>query len=176
MKYIVVNEKNLTVDVVDDYPESEFFVPTELKPLHRKLSPLERVVYYDFLYPARYEEDKITYPGLKKKRVHIKYKLIEPPPWMIAMAYIMWEAIMQGLTWAAVKALVWSAMAKLASFGVAPARTKAEMKTHVNFPWARYGTDEKKQRDLFIGLRRIYMKMSERGRRDVANSVITENS
>jgi hypothetical protein len=176
VKYIVVSEDDLSVDVVRDHPASGFVVPVKLKAIYRKLSPFESMVYYDFLYPARYEEDKIKYPGLKQKGIYTRYKLIEPPPWMIAMAYIMWEGIIEGLVWDAVKAMVWSAMAKLSSFGVAPGTTQAEKETQVGFSWARYGTDGRKQRDMFIGLKRIYMEMSEDQRREVTRSVITDNS
>jgi hypothetical protein len=175
MRYIVVSKESLTIDVAEDYRESGFLVPVELKALNRKLSPLESLVYYNFLYPARYEEDKIKYPGLEQKGIYERYKLIEPPPWMIAVAYIMWAGIIQGLAWDAVKPMVWSAMANLASFGLAPGEDKVE-KTQVSFSWARYGTDERKQRDMFIGLKRIYKEMSEDQRRDITNSVIMENS
>ena len=159
-----------------EHPESGFVVPVKLKALYRKLSPFESMVYHDFLYPARYEEDKMKFPGLKQKGMYDRYKLIEPPPWMIAIAYIMWESIIEGLVWDAVKPMVRSAMAKLSSFGVAPGITKAEKATLGNFPWEGYGTDERKQRDMFIGLKRIYKEMSEDQRRKVASSVITDNS
>ena len=176
VKYIVVSKDDLSLKVVRDPPESGFVVPVKLKALYRRLSPLESIVYNDFLYPARYEEDKIKFPGLKQEGMYLRYKLIEPPPWMIAIAYVMWEGITKGLVWDALKPMIWSAMAKLSSFGVAPGTANAEKETQRNFPWERYGTDGRKQRDMFVGLKRIYMEMSEDQRREVASSVITDNS
>jgi hypothetical protein len=176
VKYIVISKDDLSVDVVKDHPESGFVVPVKLKAINRKLSPFERMVYYDFLYPARYEEDRIKYPGLKQKGIYTRYKLIEPPPWMIAMAYVMWEGIIEGLAWDAVEPMVWSAMTKLSSFGVAPGTTQAEMETQAGFSWARYGTDPRKRRDMFIGLKRLYTDMSEDKRREVTRSVILDDS
>ena len=174
MRYIVVSRDNLSVNLVEDHPEAGFIVPVRLKPLYRELSPLEDVIYHEILYPAKHEENKIRYPGMGQTGIRTGYKLIEPPPWMIAMAYIMWEAITQDLDWAAVRTLVRSAMAELATLGVAPGEEEGQTRIHGGFAWAKYSIDEKKQRDLFIGLKRIYGRMSEEQRRDVANSVIVE--
>ena len=169
MKYILINRKNLSVDVSKKPSKKTFAIPSKLKSTFRDLSPLQSLIYYKILYPAKSAEDK-------KKGIKVTYLLYHPDPWMIAIAYIMWEGIIQGFTWDSTKLLIDSALEKLVSFKLAPnlssSKRKKSKKSQLGFHWARYGTDGNLQHEMFIGLKSLHEKMSKKERKKIKKSVI----
>ena len=144
MKYIHVDRKDFTLELsATEFKESVFVIPLEIDTIFRDLSPIENAIYYGVLYPAKHAEDKLRYPHDEKKGIHRGYKLAEPQPWLIALGFIMWQGIVQGLSWDIVKLSVQQALHKLASFGLAPADRKTQKKLskerQVGFSWIKYG-------------------------------------
>ena len=174
MKYIVINPKNFNLSLATKLPTEGFIVPLTLAHTFRELSPLENVLYYEVLYHARHARDR------RERISGVRYKLFEPDPWMIALAYIMWKGIVQGLTWDTVKILVVKALGKLRSFGVAPAgdstKRKTESKTEIGFSWTEYSRDGRKLYHVFVGLKRVFNKTSKKERHAITKSTIHERN
>jgi len=114
---------------------------------------VSNIVLHRVIYPARYARDKAR--GITGK----KYMLWAPEPWMIALGMVMWDGIVQGVTWDAVKLSVRAALAKLRHAGIAPPAGKTSSKTlvstHLGFRYTEY-TKDGKQREMFLGLQRYY--------------------
>ena len=180
MSYILTNKEDLSIRVADNISQKDFVIPTKLASVFRDLTPLEEAVYYGVLYPAKHAEDKLKYPDDERKGICRGYKLIEPEPWLIAITYIMWQGITQGIVWDSVKLIVKQALNKLASFSLAPnpssKKVKISSKSQFGFSWVEYGTDGNKQYEMFLGLKKRYEKMTEKERLEVINSVIKKSS
>ena len=74
---------------------------------------------------------------------------------------VMWEGIVQGMSWDAIKIFVKKAYEVIAAEDLAPrgvstSRTK-KSKTELGFVWTEY-KDGRKQYQMFLGLRRVYNK------------------
>jgi|GEM_PF-1144275 len=170
-RYIAINKKNLSVDVIDSPRKDLYCVPANSD---GHFLPIAYIVYMDILYPARYAENA------RKGIANVHYCLMQPDPWLVAIAAIMWEGIVQGITWDAVKMIVSIALDKLRKNGLAPAeevssnpllsltekKRKSHAETSVGFSWTKY-SGRKKQYHLFVGLRRIYNSMNEEKRKKI---------
>jgi hypothetical protein len=102
------------------------------------------------------ERDVRAREGTSNKDV--AYCLASPDPWLIALAAVMWEGIVQGLSWDLIRLAVRTALDKLRQDGVAPttADTRVKQSTAgLEFEWTEY-QDGRKQYRLFLGLRRAY--------------------
>lgn len=176
MKFILINRKDLTVAISETISKDKFVIPAELRAVFRDLSPLEDLVYHGILYPAKMAEDRRRHPEYEEQGINIGYKLIEPDPWLVAIAFVMWQGIIQGLAWDSVKVLVQLALKKLEFFKLAPPISMSIQKVfkqdQFGFSWTQYGTDGKKQHEMFIGIKTKYEKMSQKERCAISNSVI----
>jgi hypothetical protein len=175
MKYILIDRENLTLDLGEkSRKKSVFQIPLEIDRGH--LSPIQEEVYYGVLYPDAHAEHKKKHPDYEKKGIRVAFSLVEPDPWLIALGYIMWQGIVQGLSWDIVKISIQKALDKLSSFGSAPTNFKIQNKTskvrQVGFSWTKYGTDEKKQYEMFLGLKSSYENKSERKRNEIEKSKV----
>jgi hypothetical protein len=184
MEYITIDRERLTIRLSIDPPPNSFPIPTHLKKIVRFPSPIESTILHGIIYPYQHEQDDRR--GIEPR----EYFLAEPDPWMITIGYIMWEAILQGLTWDATKRLLQAALWKLRIWGLAPYRnpfdrfvsrtlrrvgvfglrpaqvvaesqTVSSSKTEVGFFWTEFGTDGSKLREMFLGLRRAKENLSE---------------
>lgn len=60
-----------------------------------------------------------------------------PDPWLLAVAYVMWEGMSRGLTWDTVKVLIENAIKKMQSLGVAPKQPgERQTATGFHFSWS----------------------------------------
>lgn len=64
--------------------------------------------------------------------------IFPPDAWLLAVAYIMWEGILQGMSWDGTKLLVQNAIATMQSVGIAP-RQVGELKNEKGFKFAWSG-------------------------------------
>src|SRR2546430_10201 len=121
---------------------------------------LHYVVYFDVLYPIVEAADR-------KRGVIIKHRLYEPDPWLIALAAIMWQGLIQGLTWDVIKASCLAALSKLRKKNLAPPkptqrvdtrkkRLAADSRTQIGFSWTQYGHAGRPLREFFLGLKREF--------------------
>ncbi len=111
------------------------------------------MIYWEVLYPAVEAEDK------RKGVKGVAYSLVPPDPWLVALGAVMWEGIVQGFAWDALKGLVNAALAKLRRHGVAPKSEDDAVTTNerreLGFCWTNY-VNGQKQYQMFIGLRKVY--------------------
>lgn len=118
--------------------------------------PVAHAVLLNVLYPARYARDRRL--GITGR----KYALIPPDPWLVALGLVMWEGIVQGLSWDTVKTAVSTALDKMRRSNAAPvdtSSTKIKRELRLGFHWTDY-VDGEKQREMFFGLRRKYKQES----------------
>jgi hypothetical protein len=156
--YIRINPPSLRVKVTETASGPGIKVPLGGEAETVSQTELGRLVYYGYIYPRRYRLDR------EQGRKPGSYKLIEPDPWMIALAALMWEGIIQGLAWDFIKVSVHRALAVLRQHGVAPSvgGTKhARSKTRIGFSYAEYAEDGELLKDMFLGLEREFARRSE---------------
>jgi hypothetical protein len=153
-KYIKFNKQTLSVKIISR--KGPLDKTLKAAPWNGDLvsHPLSRIVYFDILYPAIQARDKRQ--GIKRS-----YSLIHPDPWLVGIAMVMWEGIVQGMAWDAIKIFVKKAYEVMAANGIAPSgeptsRAK-KSKTELGFVWTQY-KDGRKQYQMFLGLRRVYSK------------------
>lgn len=154
MKYIRHNKAKNTVSVCEADSGGKQVIP--VVPPHEVdlwRNPLAYVIYTEVLYPAVEAQDK------RKGVSGVTYKLVPPDPWLIALGMVMWEGIVQGLSWDVVKLLARKALSVMQAEGVAPdlsyEKNKNKKLTELGFCWTAY-KDGKKQYDMFVGLRRVH--------------------
>ena len=93
-----------------------------------------------------------------------------PDPWLVALGAVMWEGIVQGLTWDAVKASVAGVLSSLQASGLAPLRrdqrTSRRSSFRLTFRLQEYAVDETLRRDMFLDIQRHHETLppSERER------------
>jgi hypothetical protein len=152
--FLSVREAGESITVSEVTPDSGYVIPLGGR-LDVTSDPLLSMLYFDVMYP-------IAERGEKGKR---KFHLIPPDPWMVMVAYIMLEGIIQGLTWDTAKATVKSALSKLRRHGLAPKKegTAQGGRSRIGFVWAKYATDDEELHELFIGIQQAYAK-PKRGR------------
>lgn len=156
MKYISIDKEKLEVDIVQETNEEYFNIQLERERIFNLLSPIEQIVYHEILYRAVYAEDK-------RKGEKVAYCLIEPDPWLSALAVIMWQGIIQGLSWDAIKVIAIRALNKMRDANVAPKKKNETInkKLEIGFHWTEYSDDGKKLYDMFLGIRRVYRRMTK---------------
>jgi hypothetical protein len=166
MRYIYVDTRNLQLSIGKVPPKGSFIIPVEAG----KYDVLERgfhgLIYNDVLYPYRYKQDRIA--GISG----VKYKLFPPDPWLIAICAIMWQGLIQGMTWDLVKHAVQKGISILRINGLAPREQDiangSNRKTinknrsvQMSFSWTVFAADGKPRRELFLGVKREYMKKTQ---------------
>ena len=192
MKYIKLNPRTLELYIVNQKPKSGTYIPD------RKINKIEpltisNIVYHKVLYPSRYAEDRRrrlaskpyssnNVEGFTVTPKGVRYKLSYPDPWLIVLAYIAWEGVIQGLTWDVVKVAFHAALNKLRIHSLAPEASlekckkkthktsskkhkKKKVKTAIGYSYEEYSTDGRKQRSIFFGLKRYYDSLSEAERK-----------
>ena len=163
MMHIRHHPRSNTVSVGEGDPGGRRVVPVvDSYKLDLERNPVAASVYYGVLYRARYARDRRA--GIR----NVSYCLVHPDPWLVAIAMVMWEGIVQGLSWETVKLSVRKAMSVMQAAGVAPtesSKTRKRGKTEVGFAWTGY-LNGKKQYDMFVGLRRVHdQQVEKRSRR-----------
>ena len=167
MSHIRIHRRSLTVEVVDakDAKDTKsVFVPVKSNRSGPLTDMLHYVVYFDVLYPIVWTADR--------KRGVRKYRLPEPDPWLIALAAIMWEGLVQGLTWDTIKMLSLAALGRLREKRIAPRRSsiakakrqRRSSRTEVGFSWTQYSTDGRPLYQFFLGVKRRFRKSSAKER------------
>ena len=166
MNFINVNYENFSIRLEKIKLNSGFNIPVKPKAAFYNLSPIEKIIYYEILYRS-------TYAAEKRAGRKIAYCLAEPDPWLIALGYLMWQGIVQGMTWGMVKPLLQNCLNVLRKAGVAPGKNykkQVDSSIEFGFSWTIYSNNEKKMYDMFVGLKREYNKMTEEQRKRITES------
>jgi len=178
MRYIRIDKPSLKVEVVgrkNAKDKKGVFVPVKADSSGSALTDvLHNVVYFDVLYP-------LVEKAHRKREVHVSHRLVEPDPWLVALAAIMWEGLVQGLTWDAIKMLLLAALGRLREKRIAPQRSsiskaklqKRTSRTEVGFSWTKYSIDGRPLYQFFLGVKRRFRKSSaeERATLTTATSI-----
>src|SRR6266487_6892806 len=106
MRYIHVHPETLEVTVRYKVGDPRLTIPLAPgRPRGARIDhPIAKAVLRDVLYPAVRERDH------RLGRTGVKYALVSPDPWLVALGLVMWEGIVQGLSWDAVKLSVRAAL------------------------------------------------------------------
>src|SRR5438874_10895140 len=165
MRYIRIDPKSLATEVVASKDERAIHVPLRNQRRDSAFTDmLHYTVYFDVIYPLVEASDR-------KRGVHVKYSLHEPDPWLVALAAIMWQGLVQGLTWDIIKVSCLSALDKLRHKRLAPpagvtSRTQAShSKTEVGFSWTQFSDVGCTHYEFFLGVKVRFRKASEEERR-----------
>lgn len=165
-KYIAV-KRDLSISIQNATPHTGAVISVRARPRDVLELPLNRLLYFAVLYPYVHKQDR------EAGKRGVKYRLAEPDAWLIGLAAIMWEGLIQGLTWDVIKASVLLARDKLRAAGLAPsppASSRSKQKTgrsQTGFSWTTFSEDGKPLKELFVGIRREFNKCSEKERRAV---------
>jgi hypothetical protein len=96
--------------------------------------------------------------------------LQEPDPWFVALVALMWQGLVQGLTWDAIKASCLLALDKLRQKRLAPRdraiTTRKGSRTEVGFAYTKFAHDGRPLYELFLGVKRRFSKATEEERRE----------
>jgi len=166
MDYITIDPNNLELSLSGSEPKSEFIIPTK----HSDHDVLERdfhgLVYFNVLYLYVEDEDKA------KGRPETSYRLVDPDPWLIALAAIVWQGLIQGLTWDMIKLSALKGIEFLRSKnllakepyprdGWKKSKKRKKAGLEIGLSWTRFSEDRDHLHRFFLGIKREYENKSE---------------
>jgi len=161
MPFIQIHPQTLDVSVTPRKPTAGVYLPTSRGQLYMELSPLYQRVYFGTIYSLAYE--RMSPEGRRKK-----HSLTHPDPWLVALGGIIWEGLLQGMSWDLVKAAARAALAKLQAQGLAPQANPASSeirstasKTEIGFTYTTFATDGDEQERFFLGVKRSFERTNE---------------
>ena len=161
MKYILFDPANCLISVAPKPSSRLTSIRASGWKGHHVQHPLSHRIYFDVLYPAVYAHDR-------RHGVKMDYYLFPPDPWLVALGLVMWEGIIQGLSWNTIKVSVRTALNTMTDAGVAPSSveesTNKKTRTELEFNWTEY-RDGRKQYHMFVGLRRSYENKKRKKRK-----------
>ena len=181
MNYITVKPENLEIALVDTKPESEFAIPIK----KTRNDVLERdfhgLVFFKVLYPYVADEDKAK--GKRKTA----YSLADPDPWLVALAAIMWQGLIQGLTWDMIKLAALKGISFLRSNdllaeepypseGWKKSKKKKSSGMEIGLSWTKFSVDGEPLRKFFLGIKREYENKSEEEREIIKSHYVKKFS
>ena len=170
MRSITLDSKSLSLSVTTKADESRFSVPTIVEPGFVLKDPLADLVHFNVLYPYQYQE--VNEAG----KPEVKYSLVDPDPWLLAIAAVMWEGLIQGCTWDVIKAAVMQGLSTLKSEDLAPLepfprdgwkKSRKKVKTEIGLSWSQFSEDGEPLKKFFLGLKRDFDSKTEEERNAV---------
>lgn len=127
---------------------------------------LQGIVYRKVLYPYAYRKS-----GDDPKKV--SYSLVPPDDWLVALAYIAFQGIVQGWAWDITKHYMLRGLNQMQVLGVAPnAKTKRKSKareSRMGFVWSTF-TEEGELHELFVGLQKAHKKLPSDKQKEVPST------
>lgn len=155
-RYIILPPGGLTVRVSGRPARRGRNIPLHVTRVTSYGDPMEQLLL-----------DSVVEPVVKERQgtlgKQIKYCLAPVDPWLLALAAIAWEGVVQGLAWDTVKHAMAAALAAMRDAGVAPEpahRSGINSKVAVGFSWTEFSTPGK-QKEIFLGLKASYRRVHE---------------
>ncbi len=153
--FALIDRSSLSLSVVESRPRTGLAV--SLTAYDPKATELSARITVQVLYPWVWDQDA-------ERGRFAAYMLAPPEPWMLALGAVIWEGIVQGASWDAVRAAASAALARLRAAGLAPSaksgettRTwKTRMAVELGFSRTTTTADEELVGRLFFGLRMSY--------------------
>jgi hypothetical protein len=154
--YVNVDPKTLEITISGE-KRAPMAIPLGIKSV-QDMPPMWEVVYYKYMY-GEYHRKQQTLPLDKRAAA----SLAPPPPWLVALAGVMWEGILQGAAWDVVKLAVSSAVSKLRAAGVAPQNLPDRTtQTEIKAGWREISVPGRKQYEMFLSLKRSAKSLPDR--------------
>ena len=167
MRYIRIDPQSLATEVLPSKEGSGIFVPVRANRHGSALiDMLHYTAYFDVLYP-------VAGPRQQKGGAHVSASLPEPDPWFVALVALMWQGLVQGLTWDVIKASCLLALDKLRQTRLAPpavtsvATRRKRSSTQVGFSYTKFADDGRPLYELFLGVKRRFRKATATERREI---------
>jgi len=175
MKYIIVDKETLRLTVTGSKDRENFSIPCPITRDTLRDDDFVKLVYYEVLYPYTYAKERAR--GIARRY----YSLKPPDSFIMAIAAIMWEGLIQGLTWDSIKVAVLGELDLLRSNKLAPQltvqRTKkqklaheVQTRTELGFSWTEFSERGRPLYRLFLGVRRQFNKCSKEQRESMRGS------
>ncbi|MBI3125598.1 MAG: hypothetical protein HYZ10_14470 [Ignavibacteriales bacterium] len=173
MRYICIDKDKFDVVLSDDNNQLDYAINIDDVADYFHKYSLHKIVYSDVLYTLVHEKDK------KENIEGTLYSLLKPDPWLVAIAYVMWEGLIQGMTWDIIKFFVLNILKKLKLYGLAPNLTEdiqesdtnsnyRKSRKEIGFSWIEYSDEGEPLREFFLGLKSVYEKKSVRERKKIS--------
>ena len=154
--YVNVDPKTLDI-TISEKRIAPMAIPLEMKSI-ADMPPMWEMVYYKYVYGEYHRKQQAMSPGKRPAA-----SLAPPPPWVVALAGVVWEGILQGAAWDVVKAALSSAVAKLRATGVAPqGPSDRATKTEIKAGWRELSEPGRKQYEMFLSLKRSAKSLPDR--------------
>lgn len=165
MKYINVDLRNLKIDIAV-YPIEPkfqlFSIKTEGDNPDYLYQYLSNKILSEIFYPQLYEYQRQSRSLLPKGAAIGKtaYKISPPEPWLVSISALIWQGVIQGLTWDLLKYSVLSALSTLRKSKLVPPRwnyKKVFKSRKIGFVYEKI-SDEKLLYSYFLGFKSSYTK------------------
>lgn len=162
-RMILINRDTLEVSFEASCLAGALAVHEDAQSIDYLLDPLASLAYFSGAYSDAVDPAPRT--GRSGRRV-AAFKG-HPDPWFIVLTAIMWEGILQGLSWELVKQAIDAALGKLKRRGLAPSdgtlakTTSTRGATQLGFSYTTFAMDGAKQKELFLGYRRVFESKKE---------------
>lgn len=178
--YILIDRDTLTVRISTRRSNKHFIIPIAKSEIPQGIHSIREQLIDWVLDPAARATWKKAHPDLVKKGVRVAFCVGSPDPWHIALAYLMWQGIVQGLAWDIVKLSIREALKALSSYNLAPESTVTKAsklrKASIGFSYTEYASDGKKQREMFLGLKKGHEYVREYERDEVQKSLLPKKT
>lgn len=174
--YILVDRNTLTINLSARRSSKHFTIPIAKSQIPHSIYSIREQLINWVLNPAAHKAWEKAHPDLIKKGTSVAFCVGSPDSWLIALAYLMWQGIVQGLAWDVVKLSINEAVRALSSRDLAPTLAKASRrrKMSIGFSYTEYSSSGQKQREMFLGLKRGYEYAREYERNEVQKSLLPE--
>lgn len=151
-----VDPESLEV-VISDRKLSPLAIPTAIDGGLVRMPPMWEAIYFHYLYAEHYRHQTKVSPKNQAAAC-----LAPPPAWLVGIAAVMWEGILQGAAWDVVKMSVGAAISKLQGARLAPQDSGSkETDISVKAGWRTYSSSGKKQYEMFLSLKRTIKRLPE---------------
>lgn len=163
MRFALVDPKTLKTTIVEVGPRAALAVPLA-SGVQGSIDSgsLEHLVHATFKPEAETRHAKVLSRRnaiLRKRGLTERhgFDLGPPPPWLLSIAVVMWQGILQGATWGAVKAAARRCLGTLRADGSAPVGGRGRRATAVvEFGWLDFASSERRLRKLYLQLRMVH--------------------
>lgn len=114
MRYIQINPRSLSTKVVGFKVGRAIYIPVRVR---RHGSAMRDMLHYTAYFDVLY---RVAGPSDQKDRARSSASLQEPDPWFVALVALMWQGLVEGLTWDVIKVSCLLALDKLRRQRLAP--------------------------------------------------------
>jgi hypothetical protein len=171
-------DRSLIIPASDPLPSKTLYIPRGQTAHPARTTLLGELLLHRVFYPQVYRAARsgrslaTPFKGFVDTEAGRRFLLVPPEPWIVALAAIMWEGILQGLAWDTIKTGVRETLEYLQSKGDAPTGLAGGPTRHfrsldVRFRWRRYGHDGRLRYSMYVRLNSVASSLSTRERDEI---------